>query len=89
MKNAESTAKNIAIQIEKTLAGEKMTASAFASGNLVITVGEEVQTKGIDGAAAAIQPLRQEMKGKLKLLGAEYLGVFVTDATGTLFGAPV
>lgn len=85
MKNAESTAKNIAIQIEKTLAGEMMTAAAFATDNLVKTVGVEVATKGIEGAAAAIQSLRQEMKGKLKLLGTDYLGVFVTDATGTLY----
>ncbi len=85
MKNAASTAKNIAIQIDKALAGEMKTALAFATDSLVKSVTEEVDAKGIDGATQAVQVLRQEMKKKFKVLGTDYIGIFVTDAGGKLY----
>jgi methyl-accepting chemotaxis protein len=83
--NAANSAKGLAIQIEKALAGELKTAAAFATDSLVRSVGEEVKAKGIEGAAAVILPLRQEMKKKYQALGDNYLGIFVTNAEGVLY----
>ncbi|ADW17293.1 methyl-accepting chemotaxis sensory transducer with Cache sensor [Desulfobulbus propionicus DSM 2032] len=85
MKNAEATAKGIAVQLDKALLGELKTALAFATESTFKAVGEEVKAKGIDGAASSIQVLRQLMKTKFKTLGNNYLGIFITDAKGTLY----
>ncbi len=85
MKNAESTAKGIAVQIDKALHGELKAAVAFATESAFKSVGEEVKAKGIEGAATSIQALRQQMKAKFKTLGGNYLGIFITDANGTLY----
>jgi len=85
MKSAESTAKNIAIQIEKALAGEMQTALAFSTDSMIKRVTEEVHEKGIDGATQDIQILRQDMKKKFQVLGTNYMGIFVTDAAGQLY----
>ena len=69
MKNAEATAKGIAVQLDKALLGELKTALAFATESTFKAVGEEVKAKGIDGAASSIQVLRQLMKTKFKTLG--------------------
>ncbi len=85
MNNAASTAKNIAVQIDKALAGEMKTALAFSTDTLVVSVAEEVQKKGIAQAAQSIGVLRQDMKKKFKVLGSNYLGIFVADAGGQLY----
>ena len=84
-KNTESTANNIAIQIDKALAGEMKTALAFSTDTMIKAVSAEVHAKGIEGAAAAIQGLRQEMKRKFKVLGSNYMGIYVSDAAGKLY----
>ncbi len=81
----EAAAKDMATLIDKTLAEEKKLVLAFASGNLVRSVGQKVKENTISGAAEDIQKLRLEMKGKYKRLGSQYLGIFVTDAAGNIY----
>jgi methyl-accepting chemotaxis protein len=85
MQCAEATAKAIATQVDRAIQGELKTAMAFATDSAFKTVGEEVKTKGIEGAASSIQVLRQQMKTKFKTLGDNYLGIYITDANGMLY----
>jgi len=85
MKNGEITARSIAVQIEKALAGEAKTVLAFSTDARVQSVAEEVKAKGIEGAASAIQELRLDMKKKYKVLGSDYLGIYVADASGKIY----
>ncbi len=83
--NIEAAAKDMGTLIDKILDEEKKLASAFASGELVQSVGNSVNEKGVAGATEEIQQLRMEMKKKYKKLGSQYLGIFVTDASGTIY----
>jgi methyl-accepting chemotaxis protein len=82
--NAHKYAQNLAQTVETTLGLQTVTASAFATDTEVIQTLEKVKNLGAEGAAGDLALLRQDMKKKFKVLGQDYLGIFVTDENGTL-----
>ncbi|MCP4341780.1 MAG: methyl-accepting chemotaxis protein [Desulfobulbaceae bacterium] len=83
--NINAAADDMAALITKILDEEKKLVQAFASGDLIRSVGETVHDKTVEGATADIQTLRKEMKAKFKPLGSQYLGIFVTDINGLMY----
>ncbi len=81
----EVLARGLATRLESLLTSEMKTASAMASDYLVKKTANEVHKAGAQDAGDAIRALRQEMKAKYQLLGAGYLGIFVTDQAGNLY----
>jgi methyl-accepting chemotaxis protein len=83
--NAASQAQKLAAVIESTLDAQSKTAAAHAVDTNVRLIGQKVKTLGIEGAAADIAELRQQMKAKFKQLDSSYLGIFVTDDKGSMY----
>ncbi|PHR23892.1 MAG: chemotaxis protein [Desulfotalea sp.] len=80
-----AAANDMAALITKILDEEKRLAQAFASGDLVRSVGEKILETSIGGATSEIKNLRKKMKEKYKMLGPQYLGVFVTNKDGLIY----
>ena len=83
--NAASQAEKLALVIESTLDAQSKTAAAHAVDTNVRLIGQKVKDLGLEGAAADIASLRQQMKAKFKQLDNSYLGIFVTDAKGFMY----
>ncbi len=83
--NIEETAKDMVSLINKIIDEEKKLVTAFSSGELVVSVGEIVEAKTVDGAVEEVQRLRLAMKSDYQKLGSQYLGIFVTDSRGQIY----
>ncbi len=83
--NLRGAAEDIASLVSKVLDEEIKVVNALASDSRVRSTSQEVNELGIDRANVAISTLRQDMKYKFKLLGDQYLGIFVTNAEGVLY----
>lgn len=83
--NARSGAEDLATLVEHILSEEKKIVLALASDSLVRSVAQKVKDNGITGTTEDIKTLRADMKRKYKHLGSNYLGIFVTDASGKLY----
>jgi len=83
--NATAQAQKLATVIESTLDAQSKTAAAHAVDTNVRLIGQKVKDMGIEGAAADIAVLRQQMKAKFKQLDNSYLGIFVTDDKGAMY----
>ena len=78
-------ATDIADLVNNILIEEKKLAGAYASHSLIREVGQEVDELGVEGAKDSVVKLRNVMKQLYKNLGDQYLGIFVTDASGKLY----
>lgn len=76
---------DIADLVNNILIEEKKVAGAYAAHSLIREVGQKVDELGIEGAQESVAGLRKEMKELFKGLGDQYLGIFVTDASGKLY----
>ena len=85
--NAQSIAEGLAMQVSATLEGEIKFATAFAGRTQVRIAAEAVQSKGIEGAAEAIEVIRKDLHKRFEQLKANYSSIVLTDANGKVYAA--
>ncbi len=83
--NAQSIAEGTATQVSAIYDGELKFADAFAGRTQVKIAAEAVSAKGVDGAAEAVDVIRQDMKKRFELLKTNYSAIFLTDANGVIY----
>ncbi len=81
----QSGATDVAGLVDSVLAEEQKIATAYAANSLVKDVGQLVKEQGVENVAGQVLKLRMSMKEMYQQLGKQYLGIFVTDASGKLY----
>lgn len=85
--NAQSIAEGIAMQVSATLEGETKFAAAFAGRTQVKIAAEAVQAKGIEGAADAVEVIRQDLRKRFEQLRTTYSAILLADANGKIYAS--
>jgi len=85
--NAQSIAEGLAMQVSATLEGEIKFASAFAGRTQVRIAAEAVQSKGVEGAAEAVEVIRKDLRKRFEQLKTNYSSIVLTDANGKVYAA--
>jgi methyl-accepting chemotaxis protein len=87
MANAQSIAEGLALQVGATLEGEIKFAAAFAGRTQVKIAAEAVQSKGIEGAAEAVEVIRKDLRKRFEQLKTSYNAIVLTDANGKVYAS--
>ena len=82
---AIAQAQALADMVATVLGGEKWSARALAAVDTLAAASEKVAALGPEAALGEIEALNRELLLLLKNIGDNYEGVFVSDATGTLY----
>ncbi|WP_319588899.1 methyl-accepting chemotaxis protein [uncultured Desulfobulbus sp.] len=85
--NAQSIAEGLALQVAATLDGEIKFAAAFAGRTQVKIAAEAVQSKGIEGAAEAVEVIRKDLRKRFEQLKTSYNAIVLTDANGKVYAS--
>ena len=86
---AEVIAKNLADMVQLALLEELKLAEDLAAGTTVIRAAEKVSSDGVAGAGEAIKALSDRLVRTQAVLGNDYEGVIVTDASGKVYADSV
>ncbi len=85
--NAQSIAEGLAMQVSATLEGEIKFAAAFAGRTQVKIAAEAVSSKGVEGAAEAIDVIRKDLRKRFEQLKTNYSAIVLTDANGKVYAS--
>jgi len=84
-KQLYSTAQDLAALVKSTVNERKIIAAALSADTRIRLTTQKVNTLGPEAASADIAALRMDLKEKFRLLGNQYLGIFVTNIRGELY----
>ncbi len=84
-KQLYSTAQDLAALVKSTVNERKIIAAALGADTRIRLTTQKVNTLGPEAASADIAALRMDLKEKFRLLGNQYLGIFVTNIRGELY----
>lgn len=82
---AIAQSQGLAQMVASKLDGEKWSARALASVDTLAAASEKIAAQGSENAQAEIEALNEELLLLLRNVGDNYEGVFVSDASGTLY----
>jgi methyl-accepting chemotaxis protein len=79
---AEGIANDLARHATSALSGEIRLSQNFAADATVVALATHLLSAGADDVKAEIEPVYEELKSKFEKMGANYQGIFITDANG-------
>jgi methyl-accepting chemotaxis protein len=83
--NSVQQAKTFAVSISSFLSEEVKLAVELSAGNTPIDVGTKVARDGTQSSASEIEKLDRKLSHAMKLIGADYEAIFVTDSLGNIY----